>query len=322
MVWVVSRATRRRTAIMKLSLGPIHYFWERERVFDFYRQAVRWPVDIVYLGEVVCSKRRELRRDDWLAIADDLATAGKEVVLSTLALVEAESELASMRRLIKNGRFAIEANDMSAVNLARRRTPFVAGPHINCYNAQTLELLAQAGALRWVAPVELDRDSLAQLHAARPQGMETEVVVFGRLALSYSARCFTARAHNVGKDDCGLRCLDCADGMRLGTQDGEALLTINGVQILSARTYNLVAVVPELKRMGVDVLRLSPQPQDMGEVVEGLRGVLNDTMPPDAVAQCLAQYAPDGVCNGYWHARPGLDWVGRATTPASRGTGD
>src|SRR5690606_38628976 len=52
---------------MKLSLGPIHYFWERDAVFAFYRQVAEWPVDIVYLGEVVCSKRRELRRDDWLA---------------------------------------------------------------------------------------------------------------------------------------------------------------------------------------------------------------------------------------------------------------
>ena len=49
---------------MKLSLGPILYYWERERVLDFYAQAAGWPVDIVYLGEAVCSKRRALRPDD------------------------------------------------------------------------------------------------------------------------------------------------------------------------------------------------------------------------------------------------------------------
>ena len=49
---------------MKLSLGPLQYFWPRERTLAFYREAIHWPVDIVYLGETVCSKRRELRTAD------------------------------------------------------------------------------------------------------------------------------------------------------------------------------------------------------------------------------------------------------------------
>ena len=49
---------------MKLSLGPILYYWERERVLDFYAQVAGWPVDVVYLGEAVCSKRRALRPDN------------------------------------------------------------------------------------------------------------------------------------------------------------------------------------------------------------------------------------------------------------------
>ena len=78
---------------MKLSLGPLQYFWPRERTLAFYREAAHWPVDVVYLGETVCSKRRELGTRDWIALADELAASGKEVVLSSLALVEAESEI-------------------------------------------------------------------------------------------------------------------------------------------------------------------------------------------------------------------------------------
>ncbi|HEX9812241.1 MAG TPA: U32 family peptidase [Burkholderiales bacterium] len=304
---------------MRLSLGPIHYFWERERVFEFYRQAARWPVDIVYLGEVVCSKRRELGHDDWLGIASELADAGKEVVLSTLALVEAASDLASMRRTIGNGRFAIEANDMAAVNMARGRARFVVGPHINCYNADTLEVLARAGATRWVPPIELDSDTVAQLHAARPRAMQTEVIAFSRLPLALSARCFTARAHNTGKDDCGLRCRDDPDGMRLRTQDGDALFTINGVQVLSARTCNLAAAVLEMKQVGIDVLRLSPQPRDMEAIVTVFRSAANGTLAPADAAERLVRYAPDGACNGYWHAQPGMRWVVCAATPERRG---
>ncbi len=57
---------------MKLSLGPLQYYWPINKVQTFYDQVKDWPVDIVYLGEVVCSKRRELRLLDWLEIADML----------------------------------------------------------------------------------------------------------------------------------------------------------------------------------------------------------------------------------------------------------
>ena len=77
---------------IQLSLGPLLYFWPRESVLDFYAQVAESPVDIVYLGETVCSKRRQLRQQDWLDIAAHLRAADKQVVLSTLTLIEAESE--------------------------------------------------------------------------------------------------------------------------------------------------------------------------------------------------------------------------------------
>ena len=49
---------------MRLSLGPLQYFWPRERVLAFYREAATWPLDVIYLGETVCSKRRELSTRD------------------------------------------------------------------------------------------------------------------------------------------------------------------------------------------------------------------------------------------------------------------
>ena len=138
---------------MKLALGPIQYFWDRERVFDFYARVAAAPVDIVYLGETVCSKRRALRLPDWLGIAERLTAAGKEAVLSTLTLIEAESEAAYMRTVTENGCYAVEANDMAAVNMLEGVTPFVIGPQVNVYNGRTLALMARAGAKRWVMPM-------------------------------------------------------------------------------------------------------------------------------------------------------------------------
>lgn len=296
---------------MKLSLGPILYFWDRRTVLDFYARAADAPVDIVYLGETVCSKRRALRTDDWLTLAQQLEAAGKEVVLSTLALIEAESELGGMRRLCENGQYGVEANDMGAVNMLAGRARFVAGPHLNVYNAGTLELLHAAGARRWVMPVELGREVLAQLQAARPAGLETEVFAFGRLPLALSARCFTARAHNLAKDDCGFRCGDYADGMLLSTQEAKPFLTLNGIQTQSAETCNLVAELPEMQRLGVDVARVSPQSRGTFEIVDNFRALLDGALDPDAASARLAAHAPYQSCNGYWYGRPGMDWTDR-----------
>ena len=62
---------------MKLSLGPLQYFWPRQRTLDFYGEVAGWPVVVVYLGETVCCKRRELRTVDWLELAERMAAAGK-----------------------------------------------------------------------------------------------------------------------------------------------------------------------------------------------------------------------------------------------------
>ncbi|MCV5755585.1 U32 family peptidase, partial [Escherichia coli] len=75
----------------------------------FYLQAKESSADIIYLGETVCSKRRELKPAHWFDIAKDLSASGKQVVLSTMALLEAPSEVNIMKKYIDNGDFAIEA---------------------------------------------------------------------------------------------------------------------------------------------------------------------------------------------------------------------
>lgn len=292
---------------MKLSLGPIQYFWPREQVFAFYRDAATWPVDIVYLGEVVCSKRSLLKLEDWLAIAADLKAAGKEVVLSTLVLLEAESELKRMRRIVDNPDYPVETNDMAAVYRRAGRGPFVAGPHLNVYNPHTLSVLAREGASRWVMPVELAAPTLQAMLEQAPAGMESEVFAFGRLPLAFSARCFVARAAGLPKDDCQLRCLEYSDGLLLQSQEQQDFLAMNGIQTQSASTYSLLAEVPQLQQMGVAVLRLSPQAHHMEEIVTLFAGVMAGGDPAGAAAQ-LGELAAGELSNGYWHGEAGMVW--------------
>ena len=143
---------------MKLSLAPIQFFWQKETLLEFYVQMLDSPLDTIYLGETVCSRRQKMRFDDWFGLAQDLADSGKEIILSSQVLLESESDLKRLRKITGQTQFKIEANDMGAVKLAREHgIPFVAGASLNIYNEATLQLFQNLGAYRWVAPAELAR---------------------------------------------------------------------------------------------------------------------------------------------------------------------
>ncbi|AZI86025.1 U32 family peptidase [Kosakonia sp. CCTCC M2018092] len=288
---------------MKYSLGPVLYYWSKETLEEFYQQAANSRADVVYLGEAVCSKRRATKVGDWLAMAKALADSGKQVVISTLALVQASSELNELKRYVDNGEFLLEASDLGVVNLcAERKLPFVAGHALNCYNAVTLRLLLKQGMVRWCMPVELSRDWLVNLLdqcdtlGIRHQ-FEVEVLSYGHLPLAYSARCFTARSENRAKDECETCCIKYPTGRSMRSQEDQQVFVLNGIQTMSGYVYNLGNELTSMQGL-VDMVRLSPMGSETFTMLEAFKANETGSAP--------LPLASNSDCNGYWRRLPGL----------------
>jgi len=301
---------------IRLTVGPVLYYWPRKTLIDFYGQVADSPADTVVLGEVVCSRRHEMKLDDWLALARDLAGCGKEVVLASQALLESESDLRDMRRLAAQDEFLVEAGDASALRALAGRA-FVLGPHVNVYSRPALQEHAALGAVRWVAPVELSLEAIGLINPAEAPvaggpgadtPIATELFAFGRLPLAFSARCFTARHYHLNKDECGFRCIEHPDGLLLSTGEGAPFLALNGIQTQSAAQQCLIGEADAMRAAGVSRVRLSPVAQRFDEVLASFERVLNGG--GDAAEERAAMAAmslPGGLVDGFAHRRPGLD---------------
>ncbi|HHL2558604.1 TPA: U32 family peptidase [Yersinia enterocolitica] len=289
---------------MKYALGAVLYYWPKTDIETFYQAAASSSADIIYLGENVCTKRREMKVGDWLALAKDVAASGKQVVISTLALLQAPSELNELKRYVENGEFLLEANDLGAVNMAAERgLPFVAGHALNCYNAYTLRILHRQGMMRWCMPVELSRDWLANvLQQCEELGFrnqfEVEVLSYGHLPLAYSARCFTARSEDRAKDECETCCIKYPQGRPVLSQEEQQVFILNGIQTQSGYCYNLGNDLISMQGL-VDIVRLSPQGMETLGVIDQFRANELGLNP--------LTLADKADCNGYWRRLAGLE---------------
>ncbi|MEK6726152.1 MAG: U32 family peptidase [Deltaproteobacteria bacterium] len=291
---------------MDLTLGPVLFDWGRDKLLEFYKEAAGWPVSDIYLGEVVCHRKRGLTPDDIIKIGEDLEKVGKNVVISTLSLVSDDKDLDVVREACLLP-FAIEANDASALQLTKRKKGLVAGPHITSYNYDSVQFLKGIGVNRVVFPLELSRDAMAAI--TERSDIETEAFVYGKLPLAFSWRCYTSRAFGLMKSNCKIDCRKYPEGMMIETLERKPLFIVNGTQIMSALTMNLIDYLDELRDIGITKARISPQYGVTGDVVKVFKERLDGRISVGEANNRLKALEKTGFCNGWYHGKAGWEDV-------------
>ncbi|WP_454274130.1 ubiquinone anaerobic biosynthesis protein UbiV [Roseovarius sp. MBR-154] len=298
----------------KLTLGPIAYHWSAEKRRDFYAGiADESPVDEVYLGEVICSKRAPFHEGDLPETIERLERAGKRVIVSTLAEVMLKRERKATADLAAMETPEIEVNNAAGL-YARSPRPHRIGPFMNAYNEATIAWMAAQGATHVCLPAELPGPAIAvAAQAARDLGLGVEVQVFGRASLAISARCYHARAHGRTKDNCQFVCEEDADGMPLRTRDDAPILRVNGIQTQSESYLCLLPEIHGLVADGVTHLRLMPQAVDMVAVAGVFRDMLDGSLAVEEADHRLGELSGAmTLSNGFYHGAAGYRRIAMA----------
>lgn len=296
---------------MELTVGPNQFFWPADRWAALYDDLANSAVDRVVLGELICSKRLPFYQD---RIPDAIATllkAGKDVALSSLALVTLKRERKLTAELIEMG-VEVEINDLTALSYLPEGTQFSVGPLINVYNESTLVWLASRGANRICLPPELPLASVETLATTGANlGVAIEVWGHGRLPLAISGRCYHARLHNRGKDNCQFACEDDPDGLDVHTLEDQPFLAMNGVQTLSDTYASAAFQIDALSNAGVSALRLSPQSNGFTDICDLYRQLLDGKVDGTQIAAALSGLGQKiRLSDGFLTGTSGVEWSG------------
>ena len=292
---------------MKISLGPIPYLWGPETQLKFYREVAKSPIEDIFLGEVICSRRSGLHKTVQSDIVSLLEDSGKKVYLSTLGLITNDIELESQKEIIKTG-YTIEANDFSIVKLCHEaRKDFIIGPYISVYNRPSLEFLRGLGAKRVVLLPEITFSSLS--HMIKDIGIESEILAFGKPHLAFSWRCYTARMHNLTKEACQQVCYKYPGGCAVSTIDNRPIYSINGTEIMGTMNISLLEQLDIIKEAGITHIRITPQEEGTGDIASVFSRVIEGRIEKKEALELLKKIAGSVFSNGWFFGEAGWKYI-------------
>lgn len=240
---------------MKISIGAIAGGWTRSATMAFYDAVALSSADIVYVGTTIHSPLAGLQKRDCLAVARELASSGKEVVLSVRPAGR-EWDAEGFHAWVEECTLPVEVGDARTLAALAGKVPLVIGQDVPCESGAALKRLAGLGATRWVTPAVCRGEVVRALSYAGDAPCEIEQPVL-------SPRQFSRWRCRV--DDC--------------PYEGWALHGMPGCD----RNASRKGAVPDwacdlnmLRTAGVSILRVTPRDvrdvalcQTLGELVRG-----------------------------------------------------
>lgn len=117
----------------------------------FYDAVALSPVDVIYIGAAIYGTLAGLQERDCLALARELASCGKEVVLSVHA-GSGGRDADRFHTWIGDTDLPVEVGDTWTLRLLAGKVPLVIGAGVPCADGVELKRLLGLGARRWVLP--------------------------------------------------------------------------------------------------------------------------------------------------------------------------
>ncbi|SDC81543.1 hypothetical protein [Paraburkholderia lycopersici] len=252
---------------MKISLGALAGRWNRSETFAFYDAVALSSVDVVYIGAALHGPLGGLQQRDCLAVARELASGGKEVVLSVRAGAEVR-DTEDSHAWIEDCGLPVEVGDARTFRLLAGKVPLVLGAAMPCVSGVELRRMVELGARRWVLPAVCKGEVVQALACAGDARCEIELPVL-------SPRRFARWQCRV--EVCGY--------------EGWPLHAMPGCDLDASpddTAPDWASDLDELQRAGVSILRVTPR--DAGDV--GLSQTLCEWLRGDIDAQAAyAEYA-------------------------------
>ena len=95
----------------------------------------------------------------------------------------------------------------------------------------------------------------------------------------------------------------------MSTREDDPFLVLNGIQTQSAKSCNLISDIEDMKNLGVDILRISPQSKFTLDIINIFHDCLHGKKSMHDASNELEALSPTGTCNGYWHGGAGMELV-------------
>lgn len=284
------------------------------------------PYQGLYLGHPYCPDYEGNfleRPGDLREAVDCLRQQGKKVYVSTYAAPKSR-ELDRVRAILEVAAAAnvdaVEAHNLGVVRIIRREFPSLAihtGIFANVYTDAGAARLREYGVRRVTPNYELSLEEIDQLAAA--SGVEVELLVHGKMPLGITDSCFLLQYQNASGLDCpGL----CRENFWLRRH--EWVLKPIGQVMLSGTDVCMLEHLPGLAARGYRVFRvetLSEGPEYRSRVGKIYAEAISSAAeagvyrggPVDRARDWLRELrelSAHGLCNGYYFARSGRDYVG------------